>query len=114
MQIALGLRYDTAPWSVYADLRHYAAKKDKDIDLVSIGNNKAGTTQFATPSATTLDLGAQWRITKAVRVNLALNNLTNRKYWLWPDVYGQPAASTTIDAYTQPGRNARVSLVADF
>ena len=114
MQIALGLRYDTAPWSVYADLRHYAAKKDKDIDLVSIGNNKAGTTQFATPSATTLDLGAQWRITKAVRVNLALNNLTNRKYWIWPDVYGQPAASTTIDAYTQPGRNARVSLVADF
>jgi len=114
MQIALGLRYDTAPWSVYADLRHYAAKKDQDIDLVSIGNNKAGTTQFATPSATTLDLGAQWRITKAMRLNVALNNLTNRKYWMWPDVYGQPAASATIDAYSQPGRNARVSLVADF
>lgn len=114
MQMALGLRYDTAPWSVYADLRHYAAKKDKDIDLVSIGNNKAGTTQFATPSATTLDLGAQWRITKAVRVNVVLNNVTNRKYWMWPDVYSQPAGSATIDAYSQPGRNARLSLVADF
>ena len=114
MQLALGLRYDTAPWSMYADLRHYAAKKDKDIDLVSIGNNKAGTTQFATPAATTLDVGAQWRITKTVRLNLALNNLTNRKYWLWPDVYAQPAGSPTIDAYTQPGRYARVSLVADF
>ena len=113
-QLALGLRYDTAPWSMYADLRHYAAKKDKDIDLVAIGNNKAGTTQFATPAATTLDMGAQWRITKAVRVNVALNNLTNRKYWLWPDVYGQAAASPTIDAYSQPGRNAKLSVVADF
>ena len=45
---ALGLQYDTAPWSLYCrPAHHYAAAKDKDIDLVSIGNNKAGTTQFA-------------------------------------------------------------------
>ena len=110
----MGLRYDTPQWGVYANARHYAAKRDKDIDLASIGNNKAGTTQFATPSATTLDLGLQWRARKDVRLNLSVHNVTDRKYWRWADVYGQAANSTTIDAYSQPGRNVRLSLVADF
>ena len=74
----------------------------------------AGTTQFATPAATTLDLGGQWRPRKHVRVNLALHNVTNRKYWMWADVYGQAAGSSTIDAYSQPGRHLRVSMVMDF
>lgn len=113
-QLSVGLRYDTPQWGVYANARHYAAKRDKDIDLVSIGNNKAGTTQFATPSATTLDLGLQWRARKDVRLNLSVHNVTDRKYWRWADVYGQAANSTTIDAYSQPGRNVRLSLVADF
>jgi hemoglobin/transferrin/lactoferrin receptor protein len=99
---------------VYANARHYAAKRDQDIDLVSIGNNKAGTTQFATPSATTLDVGMQWRPRSNVRLNLALNNLTNQKYWRWADVYGQAANSPTIDAYTQPGSNIKIALTADF
>jgi len=41
-------------------------------------------------------------------------NLTNRKYWLWPDVIGLAANTPVADAYTQPGRHLRVSLVADF
>ena len=49
-----------------------------------------------------------------VRLNLALNNLTNQKYWRWADVYGQAANSPTIDAYTQPGRNIKIALTADF
>ena len=113
-QLSVGLRYDTPHWGVYANARHYAAKRDQDIDLVSIGNNKAGTTQFATPSATTLDVGMQWRPRSNVRLNLALNNLTNQKYWRWADVYGQAANSPTIDAYTQPGRNIKIALTADF
>ncbi len=113
-QLSLGLRYDRPQWGVYADARHYWAKKDKDIDLVSIGNSKKGTTQFATPAATTLDLGAQWRFQKNMRLNVALNNVTDRKYWRWQDVYGVAAGSTALDAYTQPGRNLKLSLVADF
>ncbi len=112
--LALGLRYDSAHWALYANARHYAKKRDKDIDLISIGNSKADTTQFATPSATTLDLGLQWRPTTALRINLAVNNVTNRKYWRWADVYGQAANSAVIDAYSQPGRNLKITLVADF
>lgn len=112
--LSLGLRYDTQHWGVYADARHFAAKKDKDIDLVSIGNSKADTTQFASPSATTLDVGMQWRPRKDLRLNVAVNNITNRKYWRWADVYAVPANSPGVDAYSQPGRNVKLSLVADF
>jgi hemoglobin/transferrin/lactoferrin receptor protein len=112
-QLTLGLRYDTAPWSVFADVRHYAAKKAGDIDSTAIMNARDGV-QFTTPAATTLDVGAQWRVRKDLRLNFAVRNLTNRKYWLWPDAYGLATASPTKDAFTQPGRSAHVSLVMDF
>lgn len=111
-QIHLGLQYDTAVWQVRADLRHYGAKKASDIDSASAV--KAPNTQLTIGQATTLDLSAQWRWRKDVRLNLAIHNLTNRKYWLWPDVYGLAAASSVNDAYTQPGRSLHAALVFDF
>jgi hemoglobin/transferrin/lactoferrin receptor protein len=43
----------------------------------------------------------------------------DEKYWWWSDVRTDastslPATSTIIDAYTQPGRNASVSLTYRF
>lgn len=111
-QLALGLKYDTAAWGLRMDMRHHAAKTASDIDSAS--SVKLPNTQFTIPSATTLDISAQWRLRKDLRLNFAVHNLTNRKYWMWPDVYGLAAASTTNDAYTQPGRSGHVSLVMDF
>lgn len=112
-QLSAGLRYDAASWSAYADVRHYRAKKASDIDTTAIMNARDGV-QFAPPSATTLDVGLQWRPRKDLRLNLGVRNLTNRKFWLWPTVYGVAGTSTVRDAYTQPGRSAFVSLVMDF
>ncbi len=111
-QWALGLQYDTAPWSLRVDARHHAAKRANDIDNASAV--KAPNTQFTIPAAATLDLALQWRLRKDIRLNLAVHNLTDRKYWLWPDVQGLAASSSANDAYTQPGRSAHVSLVMDF
>ena len=111
-QLALGVQYDTADWGQRLDMRHHAAKTAKDIDSAS--SVKPPNTQFTVPSATTLDVSAQWRLRKDLRLNFAVHNLTNRKYWLWPDVYGLAASSTINDAYTQPGRSVHVSLVKDF
>lgn len=112
-QLSVGLRYDAAQWSAYADVRHHRSKKAKDIDSEAIMNARTGI-QFAPPAATTLDVGMQWRPRKDVRVNLGVRNLTNRKYWLWPNVFGVAGSSTVRDAYTQPGRSAFVSVVMDF
>jgi hemoglobin/transferrin/lactoferrin receptor protein len=111
-KLTVGLDVRTATWSVQAVARHHAAKTADDID--SPGLVKAPKTQITTPSATTLDLRGQWRITPSMRLNVGLYNLTNRTYWLWSDVRGLDAAAPVADAYTQPGRHVNVSLVFDF
>jgi hemoglobin/transferrin/lactoferrin receptor protein len=100
-----GLQYATSGWDLRLDLAHHAAKKQGDTNAAL----------FVTPAATTLDLGGQWRIQKNLRLNAAVTNLTDKKYWNWSDVRGATAAQVAvIDAYSQPGRSLRVSLVADF
>ena len=111
-QLVLGVQYDTAPWSLRMDARHHAAKRADNIDNASAV--KAPNTQLTIPAATTLDMSAQWRVRKDIRLNFAVRNLTDRKYWLWPDVQGLAASSNANDAYTQPGRSAHVSMVMDF
>ncbi len=64
-QISLGVQYDTAAWGLRADLRHHGAKKASDIDSASAV--KAPNTQFTIGQATTLDLSAQWRLSKDLR-----------------------------------------------
>ena len=111
-QLALGLQFDTAPWTLRLDMRHHAAKNASDVD--DSAAVKAPATQFTIPAATTLDVAWQWRFRKDMRLNLAVRNLTDRKYWAWSDVQGLAASSSTNDAYTQPGRSGHVSLVVDF
>lgn len=62
----------------------------------------------------TADLSAWWDITRQWQLGVALNNLADEKYVLWSDVRGQSATTTLADAYTQPGRNASVSLRYQF
>ena len=111
-KLNLALKYAAAQWSVRLDLTHHAAKEASDIDSGALVGPPA--VQFATPSATSLDLSGQWRLSKSARLNLGIANLTNEKYWNWADVAGLSAASAVLDAYTQPGRHFNASLVIDF
>lgn len=111
-KLNVGLKYATSVWDLRLDLSHHAAKNAGDIDSAALV--AAPATQFATPSATTLDIGGQWRFSKSARLNIGITNVTNEKYWNWSDVAGLSAASVVLDAYTQPGRHLNLSLVADF
>ncbi|WP_227001385.1 TonB-dependent hemoglobin/transferrin/lactoferrin family receptor [Pulveribacter suum] len=111
-QLALGLQYQRAAWGLQLDARHRSAKRAADID--SSTAVKPPHTQLAIPGSTVLDASLQWRLRPDLRLNLAVHNLTDRKYWLWPDVQGLAASAATNDAWTQPGRSAHVSLVVDF
>ena len=104
----VGVKYETPAWAVRLDASRHSAKKAGDVFVA------APATQFTVPAATTLDLGGQWRISKKLRLNAGIANLTDRKYWNWSDVRGLSATSQVADAYTQPGRHLNVSLVADF
>ncbi|MGH8832616.1 MAG: TonB-dependent receptor domain-containing protein, partial [Polaromonas sp.] len=107
-KLHVGVKFETAAWDVRLDASHHSAKKSSDVFV------DAPATQFVVPAATTLDLGGQWRISKKLRINAAIANLTDKKYWNWSDVRGLSATSPVADAYTQPGRYFNVSLVADF
>ncbi len=54
-------------------------------------------------------------------LNAGVFNLTDRKYFLWSDLQGvgggtSPLAvnAATLDRFSQPGRNARVTLKYQF
>jgi hemoglobin/transferrin/lactoferrin receptor protein len=117
-KLVVGVKYETASWDIRLDASHHSAKKFDDISAQTIAASPpavpVASPQFAVPSATTLDLTGQWRISKTLRVNAGIINLTDKKYWNWSDVRGVAANSSFRDAYSQPGRYFNVSLVADF
>ncbi|WP_077001027.1 TonB-dependent hemoglobin/transferrin/lactoferrin family receptor [Variovorax sp. KK3] len=106
---SIGLKYQAPTWNVRVDAVYHAAKKLQDIDRSALPG-----AYYAIPSATTLDLSGQWRIRPDLRLNVAIVNLTNKKYWMWSDVRGGAVTATNIDAFTQAGRHLNVSLVKDF
>lgn len=63
-----------------------------------------------------IDLFGWWQIHPKARLNLALNNLFDRKYWLWSDVRQARVEQGDVAPafYTQPGRNLAASIVVDF
>lgn len=109
-KFSAGLKYQAPAWSVRLDAVHHGAKKWSEVDRSEVTTGL----QFRTPQATTLDVSAQWRIKKDLRLNASVTNLTNKRYWMWSDVRGLTTTSALRDAYSQPGRSFNVSLVADF
>ncbi|HKR23870.1 MAG TPA: TonB-dependent receptor, partial [Allosphingosinicella sp.] len=65
-------------------------------------------------AATVLDATAFWRIGDNFTLRAGLFNVTDERYAYWSDVVGLTATAVNLDAYTQPGRNARVSLSVRF
>jgi len=65
---------------------------------------------FIPSDFTIVDATAYWNATENFTIRAGIFNLFDEKYWYWADVRGQASNSTTLDAYTQPGRNFSVSL----
>ena len=103
-QLVLGVRYDRSNVGVQFSASHWAGKKAGD----------AAANAWLSPSATVLDLSAQWRIRPGTRLNVGVYNLTDKKYWRWSDVRSLTNTTQIADAYSQAGRYVRVSLVQDF
>ncbi len=69
---------------------------------------------FRPASSTVLDATAFFRFNDNFTLRAGLFNITDESYAYWSDVVGLSATSAAVDAYTQPGRNFRVSLTARF
>ena len=81
----LGADVDLGAWRVGGSLVAFGERFD----------NAANTTRL--PGFATVDLHADWRLSKAWSVNLRLNNVTDKKY-------------ETVYGYNQPGREGYLTL----
>lgn len=111
-----GLRYTNDSWDWQLNARHQAGKEEADLSSPYLPKPAVPprVRQFLVPGVTTLDMQVQWIIQKNWRINLGVDNISNKKYWNWSDVQGLAATSMVVDAYTQPGRYYHASLVMGF
>jgi hemoglobin/transferrin/lactoferrin receptor protein len=86
----------------------YNSRKDKD--------QMSSASYYSTPSYTIFDLHAGYKITRHVSVTAGIDNLFDRKYWVWNDVRGLADSDgyAKISALTAPGRNFNVGMKIDF
>jgi hemoglobin/transferrin/lactoferrin receptor protein len=69
---------------------------------------------FRPDGFTILDATAFFKVIDGLTLRAGIFNILDKKYAWWSDVRGLSATSTVTDAYTQPGRNASVSLSYRF
>ncbi|MEJ1965303.1 MAG: TonB-dependent hemoglobin/transferrin/lactoferrin family receptor [Gammaproteobacteria bacterium] len=69
---------------------------------------------FLPDSFTVFDALAWWKATDRLSLRAGVFNLTDEKYFWWGDTRGVASSAAFRDAFSQPGRNASVSLSLQF
>lgn len=121
----LGVRYAPSPvWNVTASVTHAVAKKAEDAYTTnSTGTRVTPAFVDKADGYTVLDLYGSWTITPQWRLSAGLYNLTNREYYLWQRVRSINKGTNTlygyvndegIGRYSEPGRNARMTVAYRF
>lgn len=117
----LGVRYaPSAVWNVTAAVTHAAAKHADDA-YTTAANGTVSTPAWLDKADgyTVLDLFGSWNISEQWKISAGIYNLTDREYYLWQRVRGVYQGSNTlygyvndegIGRYSEPGRNARVTV----
>lgn len=103
---SLGLLRDAGTWGMEARLRgaHEVTRTDD-----SSGD------WYRPAGYVVTDLNAWWHFDKSSRLNIALNNLFDKKYWLWSDIrQADSRAPLGVSFYSQPGRSLSATLSYDF
>jgi len=112
-RLSLALVREAGDWGVEARLR--AATKKSRVGEYPTETSVTNRTWFQTPGYGTVDLSAWRKLGRHVRVTAALNNLLDKKYWLWSDIRQADARNPAgVDFYSQPGRSLSLALQADF
>ena len=103
-KLALKMRYaQGGSWGLYTQLTAVERKQ-----------RNPSATVYNPEGYAVADVSAWYNFSKATRLTASINNLTDKKYVEWADVRDLAANSAVIDAYSQPGRNFKVSLTHGF
>jgi hemoglobin/transferrin/lactoferrin receptor protein len=101
-----GLTYD-APSSIWGGALDWTLVQHKR-------ENETPDGEFAPHGFGLVDLSAYYNVTDQLVVRANINNLTDKKHFLYEDVRGYGADDTDLDRYSQPGRNFNISATYSF
>jgi hemoglobin/transferrin/lactoferrin receptor protein len=106
MRMSASLTRDFGDWGVEGRMR---AASDKDRTDDSAG------AWFRPGGYAVSDVSVWWKIGRNAQLTVAMNNVFDKKYWLWSDIRQADASNPVgVDFYSQPGRSLSLALRADF
>ncbi|HEX9207738.1 MAG TPA: TonB-dependent hemoglobin/transferrin/lactoferrin family receptor [Steroidobacteraceae bacterium] len=105
--LVLGLRYDapSSRWGSELVVTAVEAQTEIDDSVADL---------YATDGYATVDLLANLQLSRNLRLNVGLFNLTDEEYIVWADVRGRTASDPLVPYYTRAGFNASVVLHWQF
>jgi hemoglobin/transferrin/lactoferrin receptor protein len=105
-RLSASLARDFNGWGIEAKLRA-AANKDRVDD--------SNGTWFRPAGYAVGDVSLWWKINRKAHVTLAMNNVLNKKYWLWSDIRQADASNPVgVDFYSQSGRKLSLAFQWDI
>jgi hemoglobin/transferrin/lactoferrin receptor protein len=107
LKAVIGLNYDASSnlWGGSLVCTLVEQKKPEDI---------FDETDFSSPGYGLLDLTAYYQPVEPLVLRVGVYNLTDKEYWQWGDVNGLDNETDYLDRFTQPGRNASLSVKYSF
>lgn len=121
VKVVAGLFYqpDDGPFRAEFGATHSAGKSLSDTNNgCNVAAQPATATRPAVPGTScftpsgfwVFDATASLRIREGATIRAGVFNITDKRYFWWSDVRGLTSTSTIRDAFSQPGRNAGISL----
>lgn len=105
-RLSLALARNARTWGAETRLRA-ATRKSRVDDSDGVW--------FRVPGYGVTDLSLWWKPRKNAQVTVAVNNLFDKKFWLWSDIRQADATNPAgVDFYSQPGRNLAASFSYTF
>lgn len=109
--VTVGLGYDSSNGKWGSELVLVGTKRKTKINSSGL---RTGEVAFQTPGYGVFDWIGYYNISKNMKVNWGVFNLTDKKYWQWNNILLSPQDASYLDRYTQPGRNASISFSVHF
>ena len=122
--VGVGYEAPQKAWGMNLTGTFVRGKQALSTNRQSFGNNPGDTIAdstlelFDVPGFARFDISGYWRISKNVRLNAGIFNLTDKRYWAYSSTHNlQPSSAQDrqqIDLSTAPGRTFAASLSVDF
>jgi len=106
----LGVQWLNSDESISVAIHANLVDGKSDIDTTNPKDPTESLNLASTAGYATFDLIANYHVNKQLTLAAAVNNLTDKQYWLWSDVNGLEKSDPLLATMAAPGINASLQL----